>query len=84
MYKKGDLLPENFTHHDKARSIYNSRIAVCEVPDVIDEVKDTSAETPKNTTSESAPSDNASEKGTQTADKPQFNFSKPLTGTPSK
>lgn len=33
MYYKGDLLPENFTHHDKARSIYNSRIGVCDVPE---------------------------------------------------
>lgn len=26
MYHKGDVFPPNFTHHDKARSIYNSRI----------------------------------------------------------
>lgn len=31
MYYKGDLLPPEFTHHDKARSIYNSRIGECEV-----------------------------------------------------
>ncbi len=35
MYYQGDLLPENFTHHDKARSIYNSRIGVCEVEDPV-------------------------------------------------
>ena len=92
MYKKGDLLPENFTHHDKARSIYNSRIGECEVPDTIDEMKDTSAEAsvaegsvqePK--AKEPTPSVNTSEKGTQTAaEKPKFNFSRPLTGTQSK
>lgn len=94
MYKKGDLLPENFTHHDKARSIYNSRIGECEVPDVIEEVKDTSAEShvtegsleePKVT--ETVPPTEASNKGTQVADeqpKPKFNFNLPLTGTSSK
>ena len=35
MYHKGDLLPETFTHHDKARSIYNSRIGMCEVEDPV-------------------------------------------------
>jgi len=35
MYYQGDLLPENFTHHDKARSIYNSRIGECEVEDPV-------------------------------------------------
>lgn len=35
MYYQGDLLPENFTHHDKARSIYNSRVGVCEVEDPV-------------------------------------------------
>ena len=35
MYYKGDLLPENFTHHDKARSIYNSRIGECEAEDPV-------------------------------------------------
>lgn len=33
MYYKGDLLPPTFTHHDKARSIYNSRIGECDVRD---------------------------------------------------
>jgi hypothetical protein len=27
LYKKGELLPENFTDHDRVRSIYSSRIA---------------------------------------------------------
>jgi hypothetical protein len=31
MYYKGDLLPVTFTHHDKARSMYNSRIGECDV-----------------------------------------------------
>ena len=35
MYYQGDLLPETFTHHDKARSIYNSRIGMCEVEDPV-------------------------------------------------
>lgn len=85
MYYKGDDLPENFTHHDKARSIYNSRIAMREVPDIEDEVQDTSAETPENTTPETASSDNASVQGTPpAAEKPKFNFSRPLTGTQGK
>lgn len=28
MYLKGDVFPPTFTHHDKARSIYNSRIGM--------------------------------------------------------
>lgn len=92
MYRKGDLLPETFTHHDKARSIYNSRIGECEVPDNIEEVKDTSAEAPTAEGSqqepkaeEFAPSTDTSEKGIQTAaEKPKFNFNLPLTGTSSK
>ena len=35
MYYKGDLLPAEFSHHDKARSIYNSRIGECEVEDPV-------------------------------------------------
>lgn len=35
MYYQGDLLPETFTHHDKARSLYISRIGVCEVEDPV-------------------------------------------------
>lgn len=31
LYTKGELLPITFNHHDKARSIYGSRIGVCEV-----------------------------------------------------
>ena len=31
LYKKGELLPENFTDHDRVRSIYSSRIARKEV-----------------------------------------------------
>lgn len=33
LYKKGELLPENFNDHDRVRSIYSSRIARKEVPD---------------------------------------------------
>lgn len=33
LYKKGELLPENFTDHDRVRSIYSSRIGRKEVPD---------------------------------------------------
>lgn len=33
LYKKGELLPENFTDHDRVRSIYSSRIGRTEVPD---------------------------------------------------
>lgn len=33
LYKKGELLPENFTDHDRVRSIYSSRIGRREVPD---------------------------------------------------
>ena len=96
LYRKGDLLPVEFTHHDKARSIYNSRIAVCEVPDEVDntdsvdngngEVQDTSAKTPVATPPESTPPVTSSEKGDEGADKakPKFNFGLPLTGTPSK
>lgn len=92
MYKKGDLLPENFTHHDKARSIYNSRIGECEVPDNNNEMGDTSAEAsvaegsvqgPEAT--KPAPPISTSEKGTKiAAEKPKFNFNQPLTGTQSK
>lgn len=35
LYYKGDLLPETFTHHDKARHVHNSRIGVCEVTDLL-------------------------------------------------
>jgi len=31
LYTKGELLPKTFTHHDKARNVYNSRIGLCEV-----------------------------------------------------
>lgn len=38
LYVKGELLPTTFTHHDKARSVYGSRIGVCEVEEkVVDE-----------------------------------------------
>ena len=88
MYYKGDLLPETFTHHDKARSISNSRIGECEVPDNVDEMQDDSAKTPAATPatpSEPTPPVGSSEKGTQSADeKPKFNFGLPLTGTPKK
>ena len=38
MYVKGDIFPDTFTHHDKARSIYNSRIGVREIPDEMPEL----------------------------------------------
>lgn len=37
LYTKGDLLPETFNHHDKARSIYGSRVGVCEVEDFVED-----------------------------------------------
>lgn len=37
MYYKGDLLPISFSHHDKARSIYNSRIGECDVEEELTE-----------------------------------------------
>lgn len=37
LYKQGELLPEEFTHRDKARNIYSSRIAVCDVEDTAPE-----------------------------------------------
>ncbi|MEG1543470.1 MAG: hypothetical protein RR382_02945 [Tannerellaceae bacterium] len=38
LYTKGELLPITFTHHDKARSVYGSRVGVCEVEEeVVDE-----------------------------------------------
>ena len=81
MYRKGDLLPETFTHHDKARSIYNSRIGVCEVSEEETNVEENSAETPV-TIPESTPPADPSKEGTQSADeKPKFNFNLPLTGT---
>lgn len=38
LYHKGDVFPDTFTHHDKARSIYNSRIGVREIPDKMPEL----------------------------------------------
>lgn len=74
LYKKGELLPENFTDHDRVRNIYSSRIAIKEVPD----------EQPRTSPSNKAPSTKdveattSSEKGATSA-KPKFVF-KP-TGT---
>ena len=34
IYRKGELLPEDFTHHDRFRNIYPSRIGVVDVPKV--------------------------------------------------
>ena len=33
VYRAGDLLPEDFTHHDRFRTVYPSRIGLVEVPD---------------------------------------------------
>lgn len=33
IYREGDLLPEDFTHHDRFRTVYPSRIGLVEVPD---------------------------------------------------
>ena len=84
MYHKGDLLPPEFTHHDKARTIYNSRIGECEV-----EVEDPSATmSPADNTpvtggaDDKGPStEDSSVKGTVSAAK--FNFTPTTTGTPS-
>ena len=45
LYIKGDVFPPTFTHHDKARSIYNSRIGVREVEET------SQKETPQDTSS---------------------------------
>lgn len=34
IYRVGDLLPEDFTHHDRFRNLYPSRIGVVDIPDV--------------------------------------------------
>lgn len=34
IYRAGDLLPEDFTHHDRFRNLYPSRIGVVDIPDV--------------------------------------------------
>ena len=34
IYREGDLLPEDFTHHDRFRNLYPSRIGVVDIPDV--------------------------------------------------
>lgn len=94
MYYKGDLLPENFTHHDKARSIYNSRIGKCEVPDEKVNPVSTPASTPVGTpltgqpavSPSSAPVSNTTQQnnvqqGVNSADgTPKFNFGAPITG----
>ena len=33
IYREGDLLPEDFTHHDRFRTVYPSRIGLVEVSD---------------------------------------------------
>lgn len=38
LYKQGELLPPEFTDHDRVRNIYVSRIAVKEVPDEVSEL----------------------------------------------
>ena len=43
MYEKGDYLPEDFTHHDKFRTVYPSRIGVIDLPDAPLEVKSPAA-----------------------------------------
>lgn len=34
IYRAGDILPEDFTHHDRFRNLYPSRIGVVDIPDV--------------------------------------------------
>lgn len=33
IYRVGDLLPEDFTHHDRFRNLYPSRIGVVDIPE---------------------------------------------------
>jgi hypothetical protein len=33
IYRAGDLLPEDFTHHDRFRNLYPSRIGVVDIPE---------------------------------------------------
>lgn len=83
MYYKGDLLPVTFTHHDKARSIYNSRIGECEIPDEENHSAESQDATPpiqEDGKPESVPS--ASTSAEEPAAKPKFVFKQPLTGTP--
>ena len=70
LYKKGELLPENFTEHDRVRNIYSSRIASKEVPD---EQPRTSPSNKAPSTEEGVEATTSSEKGTTSA-KPKFVF----------
>lgn len=97
MYKKGELLPENFTHHDKARNCFSSRIGQCEVPDGVPETSanaEVSGNVNHSIPAASAPpisgqppkvpqTGDSSVKGTTPAGvKPVFNFKPATTGTP--
>lgn len=88
MYYKGDILPADFTHHDKAWTIYNSRIGECEVEETEETEQDTAKiPTPITTpltgmvsAQEPASPEGKSSEGSEPAEeKPKFHFNLPGT-----
>jgi hypothetical protein len=93
LYRKGELLPPQFTHHDKARNIYSSRIGVIDLEDEAPKESSFAATgSEKNTPSQipAAPkipgaisgAVNASIKGTSPAGAPKISFTPKTTGAP--
>lgn len=78
IYKKGELLPEEFTHHDLARHIMSSRIGKCEVEE------SAPAEGSNEITPPAPPQPTPPAPVTPTAAPPKksFNFKTAATGTP--
>lgn len=76
LYKKGELLPENFTDHDRVRSIYSSRIARKEVEEEASQSQPPQqplSGQPTTTPTEAPEESEVPEKGAEEA-KPKFTF----------
>lgn len=91
LYRKGELLPPEFNHHDKARNIYSSRIGEMELEEAPKAPLADSGEkgnlppspesSQASSAAESKPSEHPSQDGASGA-APKFTFVSKTTGTP--
>lgn len=79
MYRKGELLPPEFTERDRCRNIYPSRIGTTDVPNI---EGDKQEEIIKTTVPPVSATVNNATRGTVSAAKP-LSSTKTPTGTPS-